>query len=79
MTQPGARPYTTVSPPSTACIITPSGSRTPRSARSRRNGVRKKAISPAAPAAMPTKLVSVRLPNSISAWLFVSATRRPLS
>src|SRR3954464_15548724 len=47
MTKPGASPYTTVSPPSTACATTPSGSSTPRIARSRRNGRREKPQSPA--------------------------------
>ena len=54
-------------PPSTAWLMTPSGSSTPSTARSRRNGRRRNASAPAATAASPTTPEIMRLPYSIHA------------
>jgi hypothetical protein len=69
ITNPGARWLRTVKPPSTAWLTTPRGRSTPSAARSRRNGRRTKARTPAATAESPTRPESSRLPYSMTAWV----------
>ncbi len=68
ITNPGARWFRTVKPPSTACATTPSGSSSARIARSRRYGRRVNASTAATTVISPTIPDTARLPNSISAW-----------
>ena len=77
MTKPGARRSRTVKPPSTAWATTPSGRSSPNSARSRRNGRRKKANPDTATASTPTSPENSRLAYSITAWVSSGATSLP--